>query len=148
MADDKTFTQAEVDSIIEGRLAREHEKYADYDSLKDKAGKYDEMQAKGKTDLEKEKEKSSSLEAELNKLKKADTVRQAREKVAKDTSVPVELLTGEDEETCKKQAEAIMKFAMPKSYLGTRGIRGRATEHHEKDDAMRECARQIFGKGE
>ena len=90
MADDKTFTQAEVDSIIEGRLAREHEKYADYDSLKDKAGKYDEMQAKGKTDLEKEKEKSSSLEAELNKLKKADTVRQAREKVAKDTSVPVE----------------------------------------------------------
>lgn len=117
MADDKTFTQAEVDSIIEGRLAREHEKYADYDSLKDKAGKYDEMQAKGKTDLEKEKEKSSSLEAELNKLKKADTVRQAREKVAKDTSVPVELLTGEDEETCKKQAEAIMKFAKPKSYI-------------------------------
>ena len=43
MADDKTFTQAEVDSIIEGRLAREHEKYADYDSLKDKAGKYDEI---------------------------------------------------------------------------------------------------------
>ena len=55
MADDKTFTQAEVDSIVEGRLAREREKYADYDSLKDKAGKYDEMQAKGKTDLEKEK---------------------------------------------------------------------------------------------
>lgn len=46
MADDKTFTQAEMDSIIEGRLAREREKYADYDSLKDKAGKYDEMQAK------------------------------------------------------------------------------------------------------
>ena len=37
MADDKTFTQAEVDSIIEGRLAREREKYTDYDSLKDKA---------------------------------------------------------------------------------------------------------------
>lgn len=148
MADDKTFTQAEMDSIIEGRLAREREKYADYDSLKDKAGKYDEMQAKGKTDLEKEKEKSSSLEAELNKLKKADTVRQAREKVAKDTSVPVELLTGEDEETCKKQAEAIMKFAKPKSYPGTKGNRGRVTEHHEKDDAMREFARQIFGKGE
>ena len=53
MADDKTFTQAEMDSIIEGRLAREREKYADYDSLKDKAGKYDEMQAKGKTDLAK-----------------------------------------------------------------------------------------------
>lgn len=148
MADDKTFTQAEVDSIVEGRLAREREKYADYDSLKDKAGKYDEIQAKGKTGLEKEKEKISSLEAELNKLKKADTVRQVREKVAKDTSVPVELLTGEDEETCKKQAEAIMKFAKPKSYPGTKGNRKRTAEHHENDDAMREFAHQIFGKGE
>lgn len=148
MADDKTFTQAEVDSIVEGRLAREREKYADYDSLKDKAGKYDEMQAKGKTDLEKEKEKCNSLEAELNKLKKADTVRQVREKVAKDTSVPAELLTGEDEESCKKQAEAILKFAKPKTYPGTRRSAKKITEHHEADDAMREFAHQIFGKGE
>ena len=36
MADDKTFTQAEMDSIIEGRLARERQKYADYDDLKEK----------------------------------------------------------------------------------------------------------------
>mgnify|MGYP004672951769 CR=1 FL=1 len=150
MADDKTFTQAEMDSIIEGRLAREREKYADYDSLKDKAGKYDEMQAKGKTDLEKEKEKSSSLEAELNKLKKADTVRQAREKVAKDTNVPAELLTGEDEDSCKKQAEAILKFAKPKSYPGTkRNAKPAANaEYHETDEAMREFAHKIFGKGE
>lgn len=148
MADDKTFTQAEVDSIVEGRLAREREKNADYDSLKDKAGKYDEMQAKGKTDLEKEKEKCNSLEAELNKLKKADTVRQVREKVAKDTSVPAELLTGEDEESCKKQAEAILKFAKPKTYPGTRSSAKKITEHHEADDAMREFAHQIFGKGE
>lgn len=42
MADDKTFTQAEMDSIIEGRLARERQKYADYDDLKEKASKYDE----------------------------------------------------------------------------------------------------------
>ena len=45
MADDKTFTQAEMDSIIEGRLARERQKYADYDDLKEKASKYDEYQA-------------------------------------------------------------------------------------------------------
>lgn len=37
----KSFTQAEVDAIVEGRLQRERAKYADYDSLKDKAGKYD-----------------------------------------------------------------------------------------------------------
>ena len=116
MADDKTFTQAEMDSIIEGRLARERQKYADYDDLKEKASKYDEYQAQNKTELQKEKEKSDALQAKLSALEKKDTVRQVREKTAKDTGVPVELLTGEDEETCKKQAEAIMKFAKPKSY--------------------------------
>jgi len=63
MADDKTFTQAEMDSIIEGRLARERQKYADYDDLKEKAGKYDEYQAQNKTELQKEKEKSDALQA-------------------------------------------------------------------------------------
>ena len=71
-----------------------------------------------------------------------------REKAAKDTGVPVELLTGEDEETCKKQAEAIMKFAKPKSYPGTKGNRKKTTEYNTTDDAMREFAHQIFGKGE
>ena len=32
----KTFTQAEMDAIIGDRLARERQKYADYDSLKEK----------------------------------------------------------------------------------------------------------------
>lgn len=144
MENEKTFTQAEMDSIIEGRLAREHEKYADYDSLKEKAGKYDEMQEQSK----KANEKANALQEQLDQLKKDGTVRQAREKVAKDTSVPVELLTGEDEETCKKQAEAILKFAKPKNYPGTRSSAKKMTEHHEADDAIREFAHQIFGKGE
>ena len=144
MENEKTFTQEEMDSIIEGRLAREHEKYADYDSLKEKAGKYDEMQEQSKSELQKANEKNQALQKELDQLKKDGTVRQVKEKVAKDTGVPAELLTGEDEETCKKQAEAILKFAKPKSYPGTKGNRRNITEY----DAMREFAHQIFGKGE
>lgn len=47
MADDddksgtKTFTQAEVDRIVRDRIAREREKYADYDDLKKAAGAAD-----------------------------------------------------------------------------------------------------------
>lgn len=55
MADDKTFTQAEMDSIIEGRLARERQKYADYDDLKEKASKYDEYQAQNKRNFRRKK---------------------------------------------------------------------------------------------
>ena len=85
MADDKTFTQAEVDSIVEGRLARERQKYSDYEDLREKASKYDEHQEQSKTELQKEKEKSDALQAKLTKLEKEGTVRQVREKVAKDT---------------------------------------------------------------
>lgn len=148
MADDKTFTQEELDSIVEGRLARERQKYADYEDLREKANKYDEYQEKSKTELQKEKEKSDALQAKLTALEKEGTVRQVREKVAKDTNVPAELLTGEDEESCKKQAEAILKFAKPKSYPGTKRNAKVTTEHHEADEAMREFARKIFGKGE
>lgn len=147
-AGEKTFTQAEMDAIIEGRLAREKQKYAEYDSLKEKADKYDEIQEKSKTELEKANEKTAELQKELDKLKSADTVRQAREKVAKETNVPAELLTGNDEESCKKQAEAILKFAKPKSYPGTKTNSKKITNSQHDDSAMREFAHLIFGKGE
>ena len=115
---EKTFTQAEMDVIIEGRLAREKQKYADYEGLKEKADKYDEIQEQSKTELQKANEKTAALQKELDQLKTADTVRQVREKVAKETNVPMDLLTGNDEESCKKQADAILKFAKPKSYPG------------------------------
>ena len=106
----KTFTQAEMDSIIEGRLAREKQKYADYESLREKAGKYDELQEAQKSELQKATEQTEALKKELDQLKNANKLKDIREKVAKETNVPVELLTGNDEESCKEQASAILKF--------------------------------------
>ena len=88
----KTFTQAELNAIVEARLARERDKYADYDSLKEKAGKYDEAEESKKTELQKATDKMSALQRELDALKSANTVRTIREKVAKDTQVPIECL--------------------------------------------------------
>lgn len=146
---EKTFTQAEIDAIIEGRLAREKQKYADYESLKEKAGKYDEFQQQNKSELQKANEKADALQAELDKLKKEGTVRQVREKVSKDLNIPAELLNGEDEESCRKQAEAILKFAKPKSYPGPGESKGHAVSTTQQNDAnMRAFARQIFRGGE
>lgn len=146
---EKTFTQAEIDAIIEGRLAREKQKYADYESLKEKAGKYDEFQQQNKSELQKANEKADALQAELDKLKKEGTVRQVREKVSKDLNIPAELLNGEDEESCRKQAEAILKFAKPKSYPGPGESKGHAVSATQQNDAnMRAFARQIFRGGE
>jgi hypothetical protein len=39
---EKTFSQSDVNRIVEDRLRREQAKYADYDDLKAKAAKFDE----------------------------------------------------------------------------------------------------------
>lgn len=93
--EERTFTQAELNAIVADRLARERAKYADYDKLKDKAGKADALQ-----------QRLDTLEA--------DTARRAmKKKVADATGVPEALLTGDTEESCTEQAQEIMQFAAP-----------------------------------
>lgn len=67
---DKTFTQAELDRIVSDRLKREREKFGDVDDLRQKAQKYDELEASQKTELQKatdataaEKERADKAEA-------------------------------------------------------------------------------------
>ena len=112
----KTFTQDELNAIVSDRLKRESAKFADYEDLKAKAAKFDEYEAANKTELEKANERVASLETELNGLKKSNEVREVREKVAKETGVPSNLLTADTEEECKAQAEAIKAYAKPGSY--------------------------------
>jgi len=113
---EQTFTQDDLNKIVGERLAREREKYADYDVLKAKAEKYDEATEAAKSELQKAQERASSLESELNGLKKANEVREIRETVAKESGVPVSLLTGTTADECKAQAEGILKFAKPAGY--------------------------------
>lgn len=92
----RTFTQAEVNSIVADRLTRERTKYADYDDLKTKAQQFD------------------TTKAELDALNAANTQRDMRARVAASTGVPVVLLTGDTEEACTAQAQAALKFAKAK----------------------------------
>ena len=108
----KTFTQEEVDAIVGDRLKRERAKYADYDTLIEKAGKYDTDQE----ELQKIIEARDSLQAELDNMKAAEEVRKMREQVSQETGVPTALLTGATAEECKAQAEAILNYAKPKGY--------------------------------
>ena len=110
---ERTFTQAEMNAIISDRLSRERSKYADYDDLKAKAQQFEAAQEAGKTELQKANEKAARLQAQLDTLTKANTLRELRSKVAAATGVPAELLSGDTEEACTAQAQAILKFAQP-----------------------------------
>lgn len=60
--------------------------------------------------------KATAYETELNELKALNAIRDMREKVSKATGVPASLLTGETEDDCTAQANAIVEFAKPAAY--------------------------------
>ena len=107
---EKTFTQAELDQIIQDRLKRERDKYLDYESLKEKAQRLDQIEEDAKTELQKAQERAERLQTELSEMKHAQEVRAIRDKVAQTTGVPASLLTGDTEEACNEQAAGILSF--------------------------------------
>jgi hypothetical protein len=66
----KTFTQEDINKIVVERLAREKEKYSDYETLKQKATKLDELDLANKSELEKEQAKSAKFEKLLAEKEK------------------------------------------------------------------------------
>lgn len=113
---EKTFTQTELDSIIADRLKREREKYGDYNSLKEKAARLDEIEENAKSELQKAQERAEKLQAELSAIKHSEEIRNVRDKVAQATGVPASLLSGETEDACTEQANAILSFKSSTPY--------------------------------
>ena len=115
---EKTFTQDEVNQIVQERLFKERKKYGEVDLEKMKA---DTEALKGQlTDsaskLSAETERADKLQAELDSIKKANEIRDIREQIAKESNIPADLLHGETLEDCKAEAERLVEFARPKGY--------------------------------
>ena len=140
----KTFTQEEVDDIIKKRLARvKSDVPADYEELKSKAQKFDELEEANKTELQKATEQLEKLKSDIAKRDEADKLRAIKAQVSKDTGVPAELISGANEDEMKEFAEKIAKFAKKDSAptLDHAGKFASATK--ENSSAARDIARQI-----
>lgn len=118
--EEKTFTQEELNAIVQRRIGEERAKYGDIEELRKKAAKLDEMEENSKTELQKATDKASKLEAELNKLKEAESIRSVRNAVAEKMGVPISLLSGNTEDECTEQAKALLAFAGKDSYPNVR----------------------------
>lgn len=115
-AEEKTFTQAELNAIVQKRIGEVSAKYENFEELKAKALKFDEIEEQSKSELQKANEKAIALEKELESMKKADSVRKIREEVAAELGVPSNLLSGDTKEACEAQAKGILSFAKPNAY--------------------------------
>ena len=79
--------------------------------------------AAAQTELEQLKAKDSTgelatVKAELEALKASNALRDLRAQVSKATGVPADLLTGDTEEACKAQAEAIKAYSQAQQPTG------------------------------
>lgn len=147
IAAEKTFTQAEVDAIVGERLKRDRAKYADYEDMKAKAEKFDQLEEASKSELQKAIERGNALETELEALKTANSIRDIRQTVAEKTGVPATLLTGETQEECEEQAQKILEFSNPKGYPNVRDG-GEITKNIGKPSTRQQFAdwmEQAFG---
>lgn len=111
--EEKLFTQEEVNGFFSKRYSEVMSQLNEY---KAKAEKFDELEEANKSELQKATERAAQLESELNQIKKEASIKDVRNKVAKELGVPADLLTAETEDACKEQAKAILNFAKPSSY--------------------------------
>ena len=133
---EQSFTQADVDRIVNERLAREKTKYADYDDLKAKAGNAVTLEERV---------------AEIEKQAKASEDRALRAEIANAkglTASQAKRLIGSTREELEADADELLKdIGERESERKKRGNRvpdeGKTTPK-AGDDEMREFTRNLF----
>jgi hypothetical protein len=65
----RTFSQAELDKIVQDRVARERKKYEGHDELRAKAEEYDKLQEANRSELEKAQARAEKAEAEAAEVR-------------------------------------------------------------------------------
>lgn len=143
-------TQEELDALIRDRLKRDRaktaEKYADYEDLKAKAAKLDELEEAQKGELERANEKIAKLEKDAADRAAAEKAREIKERVAKETGVPVELVQGADEESMRAFAESVAAYAKKPSAARVDGAGEFADTRKAAKSDMAGFVSQLFGE--
>ena len=111
-------TQEDLNRIIQNRIQRVEAKYADYDTLKEKAAQVDTITA----DRDTWKSRAKEAEAKNATYEQEKQVATWADEVAKETGVPAELLTGSTKEEMEEQAARLGKYInVSAPYVGSDG---------------------------
>lgn len=120
-------TQEDLDKVIGARLAREREKYADYDDLKAAAGKL------------------ADAEARLAQIDAKAALDKIRDDVAKQAGVPADLLRGSTKDELTAHASAIAEVLQARPSVPVIPTQGATPSVSDADSARRAFAQKLFG---
>lgn len=130
-ADRHTFTpittQEELDKVIGARLAREREKFADYDDLKAAASKL------------------ADAEARLAQIDAQAALDKIRNDVAQEAGVPAGLLRGSTKDELAAHASALAEALKAQPSVPVIPTQGTTPSVSDADSARRAFAQELFG---
>ena len=107
-------SKEQIDKIMSLNGADVTAAKADLQSLKDQIEALKQAQDGSSAlaaELQATKDENTQLKTQVEGYQKAETIRGIREKVSGEKKVPMNLLTGETEEACTKQADDILSYA-------------------------------------
>lgn len=124
-------TQEALDELIKSRLERERDKvrgeFPDYEELKTKASKLDELEKNGSEELKAALAEVDKLKGDIANRDKEAEIAKVRKQVARATGVPEDLIQGTDEKSMKAFADQVAAFAKKPS-APSLSESGRSTE--------------------
>jgi uncharacterized protein YdiU (UPF0061 family) len=141
----KSFTQEEVDAIVEKRLARTKSQFGDYEALKAKAAKFDEAENANKSELQKAQEREAELQKQVDAYTSAKQQDEWKAEVSKKTNVPANLLRGSSLEEIQAHAEALSEVLNPKPKGAPLHHQGDQPSGAAKNAEGREFVHRLFG---
>lgn len=140
--DDALHTQADMDKVVESRLERERKKFADYDTLKETAGKVETIKSEYEDKLKAAGTEKSELEGKLKSAQlETDKVKIIHEFKLPDDAA--EFLTGETADEIRERAEKLSK--LPGS---GKVVIKKDPKPGEKDTDSKKIAKSLFGSKE
>lgn len=118
------FTQEQVNKLIGKTRMEERKKYEGFDEYKAAHEELQKLKQAEMTELEREKERSKTLEAELNARKHQDEITAWKAEVAKEKGVPIECVYGSTKEEMESNAEALKPHLADtsKPFVGSDGF--------------------------
>lgn len=137
---DKLHTQGELDKVVQSRLERQKEQFADYDDLKEKAAKVDTINTEWEDKLKTAGDEKSALEAQLNEAKLGTVKVQAMHKFNLKDDL-AEFLNGSDEKTILDQAEKLSK-----GVGGSSVVINKNGKPEDKASDVKSAAKSIFNR--
>lgn len=110
-AEQKSFTQEQVNALLADQKRKIGDKYADYDDVKAKAAKFEDLEQASKSELQKALDEVASLKTELGAHKTKEQVAAWAAEIVKDSDIPATVLRGSTREELEQHFEQLKGLA-------------------------------------